>query len=75
MSIQWYQDNPGVFGRGARTIIVTLNDGTEVTIRRKKTDFYVDEEESDGRDDRDGDNDSSSNTVPPGDINHPPTPI
>ena len=42
-----------MFGRwaGARTIIVTLNDGTEVTIRRKKTDFYVDEEENDGGDD------------------------
>jgi hypothetical protein len=64
-----------VFGRGARTIIVTLNDGTEITIRRKKTGFYVNKEENDGEDDGDGNNDSSSNTAPPGNINHPPTPI
>jgi hypothetical protein len=57
------------------TIIVTLDDGTEITIRRKKTGFYVDEEESDIGDDGDGDTSSSLDITPPGNINHLPIPI
>jgi hypothetical protein len=51
----------------SNTIVVTLDDGTEVTIRRKKTGFYVDEEdeEDSSGDDGDGNNNSTLDTTLP----------
>lgn len=55
------------------TVKVTLKDGTVITVRRKKTGFYVDDSDDGdgsgtegGGTEESGNDNSSSNPVPPG---------